>query len=246
MDWNRAKTVLILAFLCLNAFLTVQLLETQQERSRQLNVTQSTRADLEQLLATKKIQLKNIPEEQPTVPLLEAQIVQPGDEWERTDGAYIKTFYTPPPASRPDELNRLLGREIENFSTYRPDTVLPQSGNRVYYQTWEGYPLFEGKAEAILGNGRLKAIRWTPLSIRAGETRQRVTPAYIALLNLIESGKVPAEARIPAIELGYHGQQYDAESLVLSPVWRVVVQDKNNRVNTYYVNALTGAVESSG
>ncbi|MBN2908141.1 two-component system regulatory protein YycI [Polycladomyces sp. WAk] len=245
MDWNRAKTVLILAFLCLNAFLAVQLLEIQQERSRLLNVAQSTMKDLKQLLANKKIQLRrSIPEEQPTIPLLEAHLEQPGDGWERTDGAYLKHFYTPPSASRPDDLNQLLRREIENFSTYRTDTVLPQSGNRVYYQTWEGYPLFEGKVEANLKNGRLTDIRWTPLSIRAEETRQRVTPAYVALLNLIESGKVPAEARILTIELGYHGQQYDAESMVLSPVWRVVVQDKNNPPDTYYVNALTGAVES--
>ncbi|MDN4592582.1 two-component system regulatory protein YycI [Polycladomyces subterraneus] len=243
MDWNRAKTVLILAFLCLNAFLAVQLLEIQQERSQLLNVAQSTMNDLKQLLANKKIQLRrSIPEEQPTIPLLEAHLAQPGDGWERQDGVYIKQFF--PSASRPSDLNQLLGREIENFSTYRTDMVLPQSGNRVYYQTWEGYPLFEGKVEANLENGRLKEIQWTPLSIRAEDTRQRVTPAYIALLNLIESGKVSAESRIPIIELGYHGQQYDAESMVLYPVWRVVVQDKNNQPHTYYVNAMTGAVES--
>jgi regulatory protein YycI of two-component signal transduction system YycFG len=245
MDWNRAKTVLILAFLCLNAFLAVQLLEIQQERSESLNVAQSTMNDLKQLLANKKIQLRrSIPEEQPTIPLLEAHLEQPGDGWKRTDGAYTKQFYTFPSVSRPDDLNRLLGREIENFSTYRTDTVLLQSGKRVYYQTWEGYPLFEGKVEANLKKGRLTDIQWTPLSIHAEDTRQRVTPAYIALLNLIESGKIPAEARIPIIELGYHGQQYDAESMVLSPVWRVVVQDKNNQVKTYFVNAMTGAVES--
>jgi regulatory protein YycI of two-component signal transduction system YycFG len=238
--------VLILAFLCLNAFLAVQLLEIQQERSQLLKVAQSTMNDLKQLLVNKKIQLRrSIPEEQPTIPLLEAHSAQPGDGWKRQDGAYIKQFYTPLSASRPSDLNRLLGREIENFSTYHIDTVLPQSGNRVYYQTWEGYPLFEGKVEAYLENGRLTKIKWTPLSIRAEDTRQRVTPAYIALLNLIESGKVPAESRIPIIELGYHGQQYDAESMVLYPVWRVVVQDKNNIINTYYVNAMTGAVESS-
>jgi regulatory protein YycI of two-component signal transduction system YycFG len=242
MDWNRAKTVLILAFLCLNAFLAVQLLETQQDRSNLLNVTKSTRADLDQLLTNKRIQVKSLPEELPTVPLLEATMVQPRDGWERTDGAYIKRFSTSPSASRSDELSRLLTREIDNFSTYIPETVLPQTDNRVYYQTWEGYPLFEGKAEATLKNGRLTAIRWTPLSVHAEDTQQRVTPAYIALLNLIESGKVPTEARVH-IELGYHGQQYDAESMVLSPVWRVVVQDKNNHVYTYYVNAMTGAVE---
>lgn len=239
MDWSRAKTLLIIAFVALNLFLTVQIIQAWVEKSQMQNGSDSIRRELTQILREKEIDMPNIPPAPPPVSVLEARIAPPGEGWiQHGDGSYGKTFHPPVSLSRTDQLDNLLEKEVPSFSDYR--LVSRKGHTLIYLQYWKGRPLYGSRLEVKLSDARsLQSLKLVRLSIKEGKDVQSPVPASFALLNLVESGKVPKGTTFTQIELGYHGQSYDAKTRVLSPVWKFAAEDGR----TYYVNALTGALQ---
>ncbi|MDW2796542.1 hypothetical protein RZO55_02980, partial [Clostridium boliviensis] len=81
MDWSRAKTLLIIAFVALNLFLTVQVIQAWMEKSQMQNGSDSIRRELTQILREKEIEAPNIPRNPPPVSVLEARIAPPEKGW---------------------------------------------------------------------------------------------------------------------------------------------------------------------
>lgn len=239
MDWSRAKTLLIIAFVALNLFLTVQVIQAWVEKSQMQNGSDSIRRELSQILRDKKIETPDIPQNPPPVSVLEARIASPGQGWEPIpDGGYGKTFDPPIALSGPDQLDALLEKHVPSFREYR--LVHRKGDTRIYLQYWKERPLYGSRLEVKLSGGRsLQSLKLVRLSIKEGKDAQTPVPASFALLNLVESGKVSKGTVFTQIELGYHGQSYDAKTRVLSPVWKFAAADGQ----TYYVNALTGAIQ---
>ncbi|MBO2531317.1 MAG: two-component system regulatory protein YycI [Planifilum fulgidum] len=239
MDWSRAKTLLIIAFVLLNLFLTVQLIQAWVEKSQMQNGNDSIRRELTQILKEKKIKTPDIPQNPPLVSVLEARIASPGEGWEsQPDGSYVKTFHPSLALSGEDHLHALLKKHVPSFGEYR--LISRKGRSRTYLQYWKERPLYGSRLEVKLSEGgALQSIRLIRLSIKEGTDAQTPVPASFALLNLVESGKVPKGTVFTRIELGYHGQSYDAKTRVLSPVWKFAAADGR----TYYVNALTGALQ---
>lgn len=67
---------------------------------------------------------------------------------------------------------------------------------------------------------------------------QQVLSAYDVLGNLAEY-YLPQGSVVADVRLGYHGPIFESETQVLAPYWRVVL----SQGDTYYVHAVTGAVE---
>jgi len=239
MDWSRAKTLLIVAFVALNLFLTVQLIQAWAEKSQMQNGNDSIRRELSQILREKKITTPDIPRNSPPVSVLEARIDPPGEGWtQHPDGSYGKTFHPPLALSGPDQLDALLEKQVPSFDDYQ--LVSRKGRTRIYIQYWKERPLYGSRLEVKLSDAKfLQSLELVHLSIKEGKDVQTPVPASFALLNLVESGKVPKGTNFTHIELGYHGQSYDAKTRVLSPVWKFSTADGR----TYYVNALTGALQ---
>lgn len=233
MDWNKAKTILILAFLALNLFLAGQLLEAQ-EQSEDLNTSESIKRELNQLAQDKGIE---IPTDRPTgipqVAFLEATPTDAEPEWTvEPDGSNIKTW-DPPTIPVAD-----WKKQVENWSDYRYHADDSTPDKRVYYQYWRDRPLFDAILTVQVEEGQIASIQKTHFSIEQNNTSQSGVTADTALLSLIESGKLNKGETVTAVELGYHGSSYEATVRVLSPVWRIQT-DKA----VYYVNAITGVNE---
>ncbi|MEW9031253.1 MAG: two-component system regulatory protein YycI [Planifilum fimeticola] len=239
MDWSRAKTLLIIAFVALNLFLTVQVIQAWVEKSQMQNENDSIRRELTQILREKDIETPDIPQNPPPVSVLEARIAPPGKGWEPLpDGGYGKSFHPPVTLSGPNQLDAFLEKQVPSFKEYH--LVSRKGQKRIYLQYWKERPLYGSRLEVKLSGGRaLHSLKLVRLSIKEGKDVQTPVPASFALFNLVESGKVPKGTVFTHIELGYHGQSYDAKTRVLSPVWKFAAADGR----TYYVNALTGALQ---
>lgn len=239
MDWSRAKTLLIIAFVALNLFLTIQIIQVWVEKSQMQNGSDSFRRELTQILEEKEIEIPSLPQNPPPVSVLEARVAFPGKGWkELPDGSYEKAFQPPLPFSGADQYDALLEKQVPAFKEYR--LVSQKGDSRLYLQYWKERPLYGTRLEVKLqGKNALKSLKVVSLSIKEGKDAQAPVPASFALLNLVESGKVPKGTNFTHIELGYHGQSYDAKTRVLSPVWKFSSADGR----TYYVNALTGALQ---
>jgi hypothetical protein len=240
MDWSRAKTVLIIAFAALNLFLAAQLIQAWGEKSQLQNENETIRRELNQILREKRIAVQvDIPQSTPPVSILEARITPPGAGWEQhPDGSYWKTFEPPLTPSAAEPINTLLARHVPAFSDFQ--LVSREGHTRIYLQYWKQRPLYGSRLEVKLTErGALQSLRLVHLSINEGKDLRTPVPASFALLNLVESGKVPGGTAFVDIELGYRGQSYDAETRVLAPVWKFEAKDGRS----YYVNALTGAIQ---
>ena len=101
MDWSRAKTLLIIAFVLLNLFLTVQLIQAWVEKSQMQNGNDSIRRELTQILKEKKIKTPDIPQNPPLVSVLEA--IAPRKRVRQHQDGSFETFRPPVTLTRPDQ-----------------------------------------------------------------------------------------------------------------------------------------------
>ncbi|PTM56872.1 two-component system regulatory protein YycI [Desmospora activa] len=235
MDWSKAKTILILAFLALNLFLAGQLLEAQKEQSEDRNSTESTKRELNQLAQDKGITILPVdrPTNAPQVAYLEATPTDTATKWTaEPDGSSSKTWN--PPTIPVEDWKK----QVENWRDYRYHADDSNPVQRVYYQYWRDRPLFDASLTVQVEEGLISAIRFTHFAIEQNNAAQPGVTADTALLSLIESGKLSKGETITAVELGYHGSSYEATVRVLSPVWRIQTDKK-----VYYVNAITGVSE---
>ncbi|MDR6225402.1 two-component system regulatory protein YycI [Desmospora profundinema] len=235
MDWSKAKTILILAFLALNLFLAGQLLEARVEQSEDLDTTESTKRELDQLAQEKEIDIRvELPTDVPPVTYLEATPTNPGSEWKtEADGSYSKKWETPLiPVQE-------LKKQAVNFTDYRYHADDSNPVQRVYYQYRANRPLFDASLTVQVEEGKIASIQQTHFEIKQNNTpAQTGVTAHTALLSLIESGKLNKGETVTAVELGYHGSSYEATVRILSPVWRIQTDKKDT-----YVNAITGVSE---
>ncbi|OYD07947.1 two-component system regulatory protein YycI [Paludifilum halophilum] len=244
MDWSKAKTILILAFLALNLFLAAQLLQARNEQSDNINSAKDTRRELAQLLQDKEITVTtDLPSEPPRVTYLEAKPAPPDNDWEsNTDGSYERNLQPAPEAGTSlHRLNRLLRRYVDHFDDFQYDPGESSSDRKVYYQYWGDRPLFDARLQVRMKGDRVESLHLVRFKINdENSSPQQGVTSHTALLSLIENRRIQKGSTITSMELGYHGPSYDAEVRILHPVWRIKTVDK-----TYYVNALTGGSDTA-
>ncbi|WP_150272675.1 two-component system regulatory protein YycI [Paenibacillus tepidiphilus] len=242
MDWGRAKSVLIYAFLVLNLLLCYQLwLDLRDQASANLDFTslsEETKAVMEQ----KGIRVVcPIPAMTPQLPPItyrysgEEQTAPPVALKEPVDSALIYSSFT--------ELGKLLEPEIPDIASYRFYQNESEPGKHVLHPLVDNqWPLFRVRLELINSDQKIVAYRQPQLQIgptASGDDIQKVLPASQALSSLIEKS-FPADAVVNEIELGYYGELFNSESQVASPMWRFMLQDGS----AYYVDAITADIIS--
>lgn len=239
MEWGRAKTILIISFLCLNLLLAYQLWINNSNQAGTEFETNEIAEETQQLLRNKGIRLeKVIPKDTPT---LREITVQFDEQFNPENMILLDAPVKNNILLNKAELDDVLAEEIEHIDEYRLDPNL--SGNEVYVmdQLYNGLPMFEISLKLYNRDNEIYAYSQSFVEIEAGDAEedQRILSAYRAVSFLAENNYLNAGAVIRDVSLGYHGQNYNSETQVLAPKWRIVL----NNGDIYYVNGINGEVE---
>lgn len=241
MDWGRAKSVLILAFLLLNIVLAYQLWTDIRE---QLNANVNLK-DLQpetlSVMQQKNIQLgatASIPDETPKLRDLTYRITALPEDDEREE--------LPEPVDSKiifseKELLKQLGGIIPDLELYAFDPAASEDGVFVLYRMVDGRPMYDVELKLYYRNQKIEAYsqKRVELSQTDEAKEQTVLPASRAIGPLI-TNYLPNGTTIKEIRLGYHGQIFDSETQVAAPAWRVLPEEGK----PYFVHAISGEVFS--
>ena len=243
MDWSRAKTVLIWAFLFLNILLGYQLWMDELNLN---SFTQNAarRDEMNRLLDLKEIRLDAVvPEGTPALSEITVSLSGAGTS---DLPMPLNALLTQQSLTDVTRVRDALNAVVPNAGEYEPDPFAPKEGAVVYVmnQVHGELPMFEMRLElygaedgTVTGYRYLSAKRETPGNAPPPQG-QEVLSAYVVLGTLAET-YLPQGAVIADVRLGYHGPIFESETQVLAPYWRVVLQTGE----TYYVHAVNGAVE---
>ncbi|GAA4724247.1 two-component system regulatory protein YycI [Brevibacillus fulvus] len=252
MDWSRAKTILILAFLILDLFLAYQVYSTRTELWKNADASENDQWNLELFLQQQNIDLQaTIPEETPELSYL--NIKMPGVDailLKKLQGVKItaerSSIYSElqppmplPDQTNPEELLQELDDRLLYAGQYQIDPYFSTGDRLVYHQTYQNLPLYIAPLEIYIQNGAVKSYRQTYYQISLEGTARETISAYTALRSLVEKQMIEPGEKIIDVSLGYYGFHYDADIQVLAPVWRVITQGGK----TQYLNAFTGTME---
>lgn len=246
MDWSKAKSILILAFLTLNVFLAYQLIEAKGEQSQNQEVSLDTQRELTELSSDKQISIPGkLPENTPNVSYLQAEplgldpLRKRDGRWRITpSGGYTLKFQTP--LETKGDLQEALKTYVPGLEHYK-NLGGPDRNQAIFHQVWNGRPIYDGRLTVTMKKGKVTELELTPLQIQSDDntaTRPGWS-AQNALVTLIKSGQIENGAVVADVTLGYHGQSYDGDKRLLSPVWRIETDH-----TTFFVNAITGASEA--
>ncbi|WP_274654894.1 two-component system regulatory protein YycI [Paenibacillus humicola] len=237
MDWSRAKSVLIIAFLLLNVVLGYQLWSNIREGLSASGDVSDMPPETLAIMQKKNIRLDtSIPLETPDLRDLTYRV---------TDrlGAAQRIELKQPVDSKivfNGELQHELGSIIPNLDQYSfVDTNW--GGEFILYRKAGSLPIFDAKLELYYnGNQKITAYRQDQIELVSTEEgpKQTVLSATKAVTRLIEN-YLPDGAVIREIKLGYQGQIFsNSETQVAAPSWRVLLEDGA----VYYVNAISAEV----
>jgi len=239
MDWSRAKSVLILAFLVLNIVLGYQLWTELRERIDSSVDWTSLPPETQVTMTNKGIRIDaEIPTETPAMRDITYRLKE-----STGSGSQEPIPLDPQPDTRvvyfPEELQQALSGVIPELDQYRLDNLGGNEKMFVFNRTANGWPIFDVKLELYYKNQKITAYHQDQIEILpADEAKpaQKVLPATKAVANLIDRDYLPAGAVIKEVQLGYHGQILDSETQVSAPSWRVLLEDGE----VFYVLAISG------
>lgn len=239
MDWRRAKTILIIAFLTLDLYLGSLLYTNYRENNSWVAKNTISDSQIQDLAQSKSINLDQLKEE-PHVP--EEMSVYSGtttqlelESWNPVgDGVYEKILPTPLLVkANPKEIKALLQQEqLPNLDEFQFSRMEISKNAIVIYQTKNGFRIFNGTIRLKL-NSKKEVISYRFSHYKLEELPQPHRPNKFnnALASLLLQSKT--KATIQSAELGYQRNNYlreDKDSIII-PIWRFQVGS-----NYYYVS----------
>ncbi|UFJ40416.1 two-component system regulatory protein YycI [Brevibacillus humidisoli] len=252
MDWSRAKSILIGAFLLLDLFLGYQVYASRTQQWSDVQQVQKGAGDIELLLDQRNIALKvEIPEEVRQMQYVHVEYLStdsfgkhplPTDQHITISDSLITARFDQPiqlnDSTNAAELLRELQKRVMYADQYQPDKYYTERGLLRYWQQYEGLPIFVAPLELFVQRESVIGYQQSYLRIRNHGSGRQVISAYTALRSLLEKQLIRNGETIEDVTMGYYGHEYDADIQVLAPIWRIIHDGKID-----YVNAFTGAVE---
>lgn len=254
MDWRRAKTLLILAFLLLDSFLLFQLWTSRGHDVEIGQQSMGNSSSLQDILKVRNIKLAiEPPTEMPEMHYLNvrydnfqsrllSQLPNQNTRWEGhfLESRFIRSLPSPRTMVR-GEVSKIFSEYIVYFDQYKIDSSVQHQEKMVYLQQWGNYPFFGATLELKHNDQKVIGYRQAYIQVVNKGSGKKVISSLTALRTLIENGMIDYGETIHALELGYFGHTYDADIQVIAPVWRIV-----HGINqVHYVNAITGVIEKA-
>lgn len=239
MNWGRAKTILIYAFLLLNIVLGYQLWQEMRERIHdELDWTALSEV-AKKMMDVKKIKVKaKIPAETPALGEITYRFMKRNGSWTALSmSQHSKIMFIQ------NNLIKLLQAEIPHIEQYRYDPLIGKNGVFIMQQQLPNkLPIFEITLELAHSQQKIKQFRQQYVEVveLQENKKQKILPATQALEHIILSALLPGSV-VKNIQLGYHGQIFGAaKTQVAAPSWRILLE--NDEI--YYVNAISGAIDT--
>jgi regulatory protein YycI of two-component signal transduction system YycFG len=242
VDWSRAKTILIAAFLLLNAVLGYQVWTSKSSQLQLAADTTGMVEDTKRLLRQHNIQFpETIPKE---TPKLKGITVKFDDTLTSDQKVPLQNHFKLNPLLNKSQYRDITSRsEIKRMDEYVYDPASSAKGVYTFNQLYSGsYPMYDVRLELYEENGEIVAYKQAYAVVDTGaggdQKEQRVLPAYIALRSLVENHPLDGTV-ITNITLGYHGQLFNSQPQYMVPTWRVTIGNGD----VYYIHGFNGAVE---
>lgn len=242
MDWSRSKTILILSFLLLNLVLGYQLFMNRSELLDLEATAGGAAEEIQRLLKAKNIE---VPDDLPKdVPRLKDIVVRFDESMTAEQPTALKTSFKFNPLINKGAVRDAVARaSIPQLDAYEYDPIVSTKDTHVFNQMYGDLPMFEVRLELLEQGGRITAYRQRyaevqPESGQKAQKEQKVISPYVALRSLIEY-YLPEGSVVTSIRLGYHGQEYNSQTMYMVPYWRVSLGSGE----VYFVHAFNGAVE---
>jgi regulatory protein YycI of two-component signal transduction system YycFG len=235
MDWSRAKTIFIIAFLILDLFLGAQLSHTMQQQSQFVVEHDISPQQLQQTLKQAKIKFKaKWPSPPKQLNTYKATITTMDQSWKRDEkGGYTKEFGKPLPYKNQRDLEGILRKEIPFFDDYEYIPTLSNPSKRqIYLQMVQNHPIYDGKIEVdFSGLHRIHSIHVTHFQLEKVQA-SKLIPFNNALYNFI-TGWNKTDFTIRGAILGYQAKVYPgtSEDYWLIPYWCFQVEGSQLFVN---------------
>lgn len=251
MEWKVVKTALIALFAAINLFLAVVIINTSYGR---MTAKRETENAVIQLLAAagitadKAVIPKN-PADMKALPVVSlsynsadfvrqalgegaSEAGEEGESFVYKNGGktltvslegfeFLNESAAPAAKAAPGAAAGRLSQMGFDLSFAKPAVI---DGREVYTQSFEGFPIFKSKIEAVMGESELISFggSWLTLAPRAGAKKIKIRPATNALMDFLQEAKAEG-AEITAIDLGYsllfessHYKETEAQ-----PTWRI-------------------------
>jgi regulatory protein YycI of two-component signal transduction system YycFG len=252
MDWSKIKTIFILTFLILDVYLFYQFIKIRDDNKYEF----ATEATFEDKLKADEIKYVELPKTPAKEQYISAEPkIFSKEDLDKLKGqmAYLKdattieaAFVKPVQLSSKfsiSEVTSFLKENILYGDHYQFFSKNDKKGTITFYQQYENKEFYKDISGTVTLNiskdNRITSYEQTYLvGLDKMATNEEVLPPLNAIETLHQKGLLKAKSRITNIELGYSTLVQLAASQVLTPTWRVVVNDKED----LFVNAFEGQV----
>jgi regulatory protein YycI of two-component signal transduction system YycFG len=233
MDWQRAQTYLITAFVLVNLFLLIQIQETMEQKNASLAVDKISNTQIKSLLTDNNIEL-DVPRPKDVDELKIWQGTPTKIEgWQELEHGYQKRFNGPSMVvQNKEQLHAKLEKEVPYFSEYQLQSKPHKlTGKWVFVQHIDGRPLYAGRVEVEVENKQIRSIFMIHYKLQETAQNVAVTDFNTALYNLINYTAGNKTQHIKRIQLGYQSQAYNNNTSLFIPVWRFQLDNKHYDVH---------------
>jgi regulatory protein YycI of two-component signal transduction system YycFG len=256
MNWSKTKSIFIIAFLILNVFLGYQLLE---KRAGKLEIANVTENSVEDLLSLWNIEIHTeLSHDQPELAQLSAQFITHLDQFQLGDGQQltidehrlVANLHSPVRYTDEEEIQVFYEEHLQHYvlngEQYRFDRQTDKEF--ILLQQVNEYPVFVGRLIFNRQEQWIDGYTQVYYHVVNSGTPQQVISSFSSIRSLLDNQLIAPDSTVRHVQLGYYGQVYEVEIQVLTPVWRVVVEEQaveeQNVIKVFYVNAITGAIET--
>ncbi len=247
MDWSKIKTIFIVTFLILNIYLLNEFYKKYD--SSQYDYVSET--SFENKLKTEEIEYAELPKNvkknalisatpkkfskdelmELTNTILQGQSITIKNE--TTIESELKEPFPIKDEFNLEELAPLLKNHVFQGEQYRFWKVNEAEQTITYYQQIDGKQLYKNVSGELTfyldKENRITGYRQTLLEdVEELSEEENIHQPIKAIETLYENGRLPFGSKITKVELGYYTLVHLTSSQVLTPVWRVVLDEEED------------------
>lgn len=250
MDWSKTKTIFIVVFLILNAFLVSQYMKKKETNEFELYAESS----FEERLKENEIEYITLPKQTSKEQYLTAKSKEFAKEEVKklknqtainiNENKIISTFDKPfllGDTLYSEALDTFVKENIlygEDYAFWEVDEI---SNAIIYYQTYNNRVIYNNdNAKLVLflnENREITSYEQRYLdNIEQFNEEKEVYSAMKTLESLFNKGYLPSKSKITEVKLGYYNLIQLSSSYVLTPTWHITINDTED----LFVNAFDG------
>ncbi len=227
MDWRRAKTILIVAFVLLDLFLLYQIFSTMQQNDAYNAIDKITDQQMNNLLAENRFKLQITKPTDVSELKMWQGFIQPINGWQKLEHGYQRRFAdNKATVHNEKELQTFLKKVVPYYSefhlTSRPKFL---QGKWIYTEQIDSRPMFNGRLEVEIEGQQVRSLNIVKYQLSGTPKTVQIIDFNSALYNLINSKASKKTQVIKNVELGYRAQLYDDLTYFFVPVWRFQIGD---------------------